>query len=293
MEQLNLILTGAILGGIIHLILRNNAPRGIKSNTAQAIMCDSSALIDGRVVEVAKAGFLSGTVVIPSSVLREMQYLADNSDHDKRMRARHGLDVVHELQAMKNIDVQVLDDGKLSDGGVDERLIELSKTHNARLLTLDFNLNKVAQAEGVECLNVNELAQSLRMSYLPGEKRSITLVQKGQDNSQAVGYLEDGTMVVVENAGKDIGGEVEVEFTRALQTQAGKMLFAKKTSNTHRLANTKNTSAPRPQPAKSPRPPKPQTSSRPQPQQKPSHPRPKQQSRRRSPEDSLVELANK
>lgn len=292
MEQLNTSLLVAVFSGIIYLIFKNNTPRTVKSGTTQAIMCDSSALIDGRVVEVAKAGFLNGTVVIPSSVLREMQYLADNSDHDKRMRARHGLDVVHELQAMKNIDVQVLDDGKLSDGGVDERLIELSKAHKARLLTLDFNLNKVAQAEGVECLNVNELAQSLRMSYLPGEKRSIMLVQKGQDNSQAVGYLEDGTMVVVENAGKDIGGEVEVEFTRALQTQAGKMLFAKKTSHTHRATSAKNPLATRPKPAKPPRPPKPQQT-HPRAQQQPSRSPHQKTSRRRSPEDSLVELANR
>lgn len=292
MEQLNLLLLAAILGGTVYLILKNNVPRTIKPGSSQSIMCDSSALIDGRVVEVAKAGFLSGVIVIPSSVLREMQYLADNSDHDKRMRARHGLDVVHELQAMKNIDVQVLDDGKLSEGGVDERLIELSKMHNARLLTLDFNLNKVAQAEGVECLNVNELAQSLRMSYLPGEKRPLTLVQKGQDNSQAVGYLEDGTMVVVEQASKDIGKEVEVEFTRALQTQAGKMLFAKKTSHAHRSATGKTTATPRPQPAKTPRPAKSHPAPPSQPQQQPPRSRSKQ-SRRRSPEDSLVELANK
>ena len=284
MEYINSLLLIAALSGIIYLIIKNNSPRAVKSGPAQAVMCDSSALIDGRVVEVAKAGFLSGTIVIPSSVLREMQYLADNSDHDKRMRARHGLDVVHELQAMKNVEVQVLEDGKLGDGGVDQQLIVLCKTHNARLLTLDFNLNKVAQAEGVICLNINELAQSLRMSYLPGEKRFITLVQKGQDNSQAIGYLEDGTMVVVEPAIKDIGAKVEVKFPRALQPQAGKMLFARKTAN---LSTPASIAKPKPrhQPAKlikekKPHAPRPQ-SSRQQPQ------------RKRSPEDSLVELANK
>ena len=283
MEYLNLLLLGAILGGIIYLIIKNRTPNIVRTSPALAVMCDSSALIDGRVVEVAKAGFLSGAIVIPSSVLREMQYLADNSDHDKRMRARHGLDVVHELQAMKNIDVQVIEDGKLEDGGVDQRLIVLCKAHNARLLTLDFNLNKVAQAEGIMCLNVNELAQSLRMSYLPGEKRSISLVQKGQDNSQAVGYLEDGTMVVVEKAAKDIGSQIEVEFTRALQTQAGKMLFAKKTAQT--TINSTKHKQPHNQISKVVKNNKPQNR-RPQPTR--SHTQ-----RKRSPEDVLVELANK
>ncbi len=289
MEIIQTILLAAVMGGIVYLILKNNSPR-LKAGLDHSVMCDTSALIDGRIVEVARAGFLAGTIVIPSSVLREMQYLADNSDHDKRMRARHGLDVVHELQAVKTVEVQVLDDGKLSDGGVDQRLIVLSKKHSARLLTLDFNLNKVAQAEGIVCLNINELAQSLRMNYLPGEKRSLTLVQKGQDNSQAVGYLEDGTMVVVEQAAKDIGSSVEVEFTRALQTQAGKMLFARKTSHQQAQKNSR--------PPKNPvvsatvktvrsqnKPQAPRAAKTPKPFIRPN--------RKRSPEDSLVELANK
>lgn len=283
MEYINSLLLVAVLGGIIYLIIKNNVTRSVKSGYAHAVMCDSSALIDGRVIEVAKAGFLSGTIVIPSSVLREMQYLADNSDHDKRMRARHGLDVVHELQAMKNVEVQVLEDGKLGDGGVDQRLIVLCKMHNARLLTLDFNLNKVAQAEGVICLNINELAQSLRMSYLPGEKRFISLVQKGQDHLQAVGYLEDGTMVVVEKAIKDIGSQVEVEFTRALQTQAGKMLFAKKTATI--LQGAAKTKPLRQQDTKAIKDKKTHYSR--------SKPPRQPHSRKRSPEDALVDLANK
>ncbi len=291
MEIIQTILLVATFGGIAYLIIKNNSPR-FKASLGQSVMCDTSALIDGRIIEVAKAGFLSGTIVIPSSVLREMQYLADNSDHDKRMRARHGLDVVHELQAMKNIEVQVLDDGKLGDGGVDQRLIVLSKKHDSRLLTLDFNLNKVAQAEGIVCLNINELAQSLRMGYLPGEKRSISLVQKGQDNSQAVGYLEDGTMVVVEQASKDIGKSVEVEFTRALQTQAGKMLFAKKTSARpvpKAAYAQKNISTVAPIQTKTNRP-----QAKAMPVRQAKQPKPFVRSpRRQSPEDSLVELANK
>lgn len=248
------------------LAIRTFASRSNNTNNGKkGIICDSSALIDGRIVEVAKTGFLSVKLIIPSSVLREMQYLADNSDHEKRARARHGLDVVKELQALPSIETEILDDGLPGEGGVDERLITLCKNYKAQLLTLDFNLNKVAAAEGIAVLNVNQLAHSLRMTYLPGERRFITLVQKGQDASQAIGYLEDGTMVVVEKSSKEIGSSVEVEFTRALQTQAGRMLFAKKVH-----------SAPR---DKSGRSNQPKLS--------------RKKSRKQSPEDNLVELANK
>lgn len=292
MEVLNTGLLVLVLAGVLYLMTKNRTPRlRSSSSSATVVMCDSSALIDGRVIEVATNGFLGGTIVVPSSVLREMQYLADNSDHDKRTRARHGLDVVHQLQAMKDIELRVLDDGAPGDGGVDERLIELCKKHGASLLTLDFNLIKVAQAEGLATLNINQLAQSLRMSYLPGEKRTLMLVQKGQDSSQAVGYLEDGTMVVVEHASKEIGSEVEIEFTRALQTQAGKMLFAKKL-NANRPPAHKNTQTPtqtiQTKVDKTPAPKKPNHHANNKPK-----PYPKRSSSRRSPEDSLVELANK
>ncbi len=273
MELLQTGLLVLILVLALYQLLKSKTPK-LKGKPARAILLDSSALIDGRVVEVARNGFLGGTLVVPSSVLREMQYLADNSDADKRARARHGLDVVKELQNLKDVEVQILDDGLPGEGGVDERLVLLAKRHEADLLTLDFNLNKVAQAENLQVLNINQLAQNLRMSYLPGEKRSISLVQKGQDSHQAVGYLEDGTMVVVEQAGNQVGQSVEVEFTRALQTQAGKMLFAKKTGSATQ----------RPQPPKVPKPARPQSTSA---RKRPSS------SRRRSPEDSLVELANK
>lgn len=268
MEILQLLLEVLILAGVVYLALKNKTPR-LKTSASRPVLLDSSALIDGRIVEVAQSGFLAGSLVVPSSVLREMQYLADNSDQEKRARARHGLDVVKQLQESKNISVQILDDGLPGDGGVDERLVALSKLHGADLLTLDFNLNKVAAAEGVIVLNINQLAQNLRMSYLPGEKRDLMLVQKGQDSHQAVGYLEDGTMVVVEQAGSQVGQSVEVEFTRALQTQAGKMLFAKKTSTSHTQPTKKHHLA---SPAK-------HKSQRP--------------NKKSSPEDSLVRLANR
>ena len=265
MEIIQTILLIVVVALTLYLALKQRTPR-LKNTSSRSVMLDSSALIDGRVVDVAKTGFLSGTLVVPSSVLREMQYLADNADSEKRSRARHGLDVVKELQQLPNTTVEILDDGLPGDGGVDERLVLLSKTHKSDLLTLDFNLNKVAAAEGIQVLNINELAQTLRMSYLPGEKRHITLVNKGQDKTQAVGYLEDGTMVVVENAGSQIGQSVEVEFTRALQTAAGKMLFAKKLG----------TDQARPQKSRKPTAKKPRPTAR----------------KKQSPEDSLVKLAN-
>lgn len=272
----------------LYLALKQRTPR-LRGTTSRSIMLDSSALIDGRVVDVARIGFLSGTLVVPSSVLREMQYLADNADSDKRARARHGLDVVKHLQQLPNTEVQILNDGLPGDGGVDERLVQLSKTHGSDLLTLDFNLNKVASAEGVTVLNVNELAQTLRMSYLPGEKRHLTLVSKGQDKTQAVGYLEDGTMVVVENAAAAIGQSIEIEFTRALQTTAGKMLFAKKIGGSH-IQKDKT-----PRQSNGSKPDKNSPSAKidgGRPHNKPQRSAHSNQMRR-TPEDSLVELANK
>ena len=192
----------------------------------KSLLVDTSTLIDGRVIEVARAGFLPGVLIVPRSVVAELQLLADGADHDKRARARHGLDVIKELQQMKGVTLQVLQDGKAKQG-VDEQLLALAKQHRASNLTLDFNLNKVPQVEETEVLNINGLAQSLRMSYLPGERRKLHLVQRGNEADQGVGYLEDGTMVVVEKAKGLVGKDVEVEFTRSLQTQAGKMMFAK------------------------------------------------------------------
>jgi len=190
------------------------------------VLVDTSALIDGRILMVAEAGFLADNLVIPRSVIAELQFLADNADHDKRSRARFGLDIIKKLQDISDVSVTILQDGKATDG-VDERLIELAKRYEATIMTLDYNLAKVAEVESLQVINVNQLAQKLRLSFLPGEKTRVELVQPGQDSHQAVGYLPDGTMVVVEQASKLIGKVVEVEFIRALQTAAGKMMFAR------------------------------------------------------------------
>lgn len=229
MESKDLILlavTLLILGEVTYLLTR--LPRNSIKTKSRAVLVDTSVLMDGRIVPVAKTGFIGGTLVVPRSVVGELQFLADHADSEKRMRARHGLDVVSELQQMKGVDVEILQDGNSAREGVDNRLLTLAKENGAVVMTLDYNLNKVAVVEGVEVLNLNELAQSIRMEHLPGEKISVDLIQKGQDSHQGVGYLSDGTMVVVEQASAQIGQTLEVEIIRNLQTAAGRMIFAKK-----------------------------------------------------------------
>jgi rRNA-processing protein FCF1 len=225
-ELLLVIATLAILAEVTYLVVK--LPRqNLSRKQSRPILVDTSVLIDGRIIAVAQSGFIGDTLVIPRSVIGELQFLADNADHDKRARARYGLDVVKELQSMPHLKVEILQDGSKAEEGVDERLLSLAKKHNAAVCTIDYNLNKVAVVEGITVLNVNELAQSLRMAYLPGEKMLLELVQKGQDAHQGVGYLTDGTMVVVEHANKNIGQTIEIEFIRSLQTAAGKMMFAR------------------------------------------------------------------
>lgn len=225
-EFLLVIATLAILAEVTYLVVK--LPRqNLSRKQSRPILVDTSVLIDGRIIAVAQSGFIGDALVIPRSVIGELQFLADNADHDKRARARYGLDVVKELQSMPHLKVEILQDGSKAEEGVDERLLTLAKKHNAAVCTIDYNLNKVAVVEGITVLNVNELAQSLRMAYLPGEKMLLELVQKGQDAHQGVGYLTDGTMVVVEHANKNIGQTIEIEFIRSLQTAAGKMMFAR------------------------------------------------------------------
>ena len=220
-----LIITLIILGEVSYLLAR--LPRNTLKTKGRALLVDTSVLMDGRITAVAKTGFIGDTLVIPRSVVGELQFLADHADSDKRARARYGLDVVTELQAMDEVEVELLQDGSKAREGVDERLLSLAKQHGAWLLTIDYNLNKVATVEGIGVLNINELAQSIRMAHLPGEHLTLALLQKGQDAHQAVGHLPDGTMVVVEQASSQLGRTCEVEIIRNLQTAAGKMIFAK------------------------------------------------------------------
>lgn len=207
--------------------LTYNAFNKAQKTALAPVFVDTSVLIDGRIIAIAESGFLTRPLYIPRSVVGELQFLADNADTEKRTRARHGLDIINQLQSIPLIKTVIFPDGVKADEGVDNRLLTLAKKHHGSLCTIDYNLNKVAVVEGIEVLNVNELAKSLRMAYLPGERGMLELTQKGNDQHQGVGHLEDGTMVVVEHAYKQVGSIVEVEFIRSLQTAAGKMMFAK------------------------------------------------------------------
>ena len=230
-----------ILGEVSYLLAR--LPKNSIKSKDRAILVDTSVLMDGRIAAVAQTGFIGGTLVIPRSVIGELQFLADHADADKRARARYGLDVVTELQAMEQVDVELLQDGSRAREGVDDRLLKLAKQHGAVIMTLDYNLNKVAAVEGTEVLNLNELAQSIRMEHLPGEKITLEIIQKGQDAHQGVGYLSDGTMVVVDQANSQIGQTLDVEIVRNLQTAAGRMIFAKKIDTAGKTAKSASNTA--------------------------------------------------
>ena len=224
MDYLIIIIALIILAQTTYIVVAT-ASRN-KRIARQSIYVDTSVLIDGRILAIAEAGFIPGELVIPKSVLRELQLLADGGDSDKRAKARKGLDLARKLQTIDDIAVRIMQDGKAAHG-VDEQLIDLARKYHGSICTVDYNLNKVAQVEGISVLNINELAKNIRSVHMPGEKTKIELVTKGQDSHQGVGYLEDGTMVVVENAAKYVGTKVEVEFIRVLQTDAGKMMFAR------------------------------------------------------------------
>lgn len=227
MEILIIVTLLVIAAETTYLVVAQKMKMKYSLKNQTPIFVDTSVLIDGRIIAVASSGFVTGTLFIPRSVVGELQFLADNADPEKRSRARHGLDIVSELQGLTTVKTEIYVDSTKADEGVDNRLLELAKKHNGVICTIDYNLNKVAQVEGIGVLNVNDLAMSLRMAYLPGEKIMLELTHKGNDSHQAIGHLTDGTMVVVEHAISMLGKKVEVEFIRSLQTAAGKMMFAR------------------------------------------------------------------
>jgi uncharacterized protein YacL len=188
---------------------------------------DTSAIIDGRIAEVAETGFLDGTLVVPQFVLKELQAVADATDPLKRTRGRRGLDILHRIQKMSGVDVLISDVDFPNVREVDLKLIELARTMSGKLVTNDFNLNKVAQLRGVEVLNLNELANALKPVVLPGESMSVLIIKEGKEYNQGVAYLDDGTMVVVDNARSRIGKRLDIVVTSVLQTTAGRMIFGR------------------------------------------------------------------
>jgi uncharacterized protein YacL len=188
---------------------------------------DTSVIIDGRVADICETGFLDGILVIPHFVLRELQQVADSADALKRNRGRRGLDILQRIQKMAGITVQFVENDYPAVREVDMKLIELAKEFEAKIVTNDFNLNKVAQLRGVEVLNINELANALKPVYLPGEVMKVFILKEGKEFNQGIAYLDDGTMVVVDNARKMIGKTVDCSVTSVLQTTAGKMIFGR------------------------------------------------------------------
>src|SRR5207248_2446203 len=222
---------GLIVGGSKGDLLNLNALGGVfgaetKARKSQKIL-DTSVIIDGRIADIAETGFLDGVLVVPQFVLHELQLVADSADSLKRNRGRRGLDVLAKLQKMSNLNIQIVEDDFPAMREVDLKLIELGKLLEAKIMTNDFNLNKVAQLQGVEVLNINELANSLKPIVLPGEIMRVFILKEGKEYNQGVAYLDDGTMVVVDNARKMMGKNVDCSVTSVLQTTAGKMIFGK------------------------------------------------------------------
>lgn len=187
---------------------------------------DTSVIIDGRIADISDTGFLQGNLIVPRFVLDELQYIADSSDSMKRSRGRRGLDILNRMQRSVGINIEISDQDFPKLKGVDAKLVALAKKINAKIVTNDFNLNKVAELQGIRILNVNELANALKPVVLPGETMTVKIIKEGKETGQGVAYLDDGTMIVVDNAQKHQGSNVEVLVTSVLQTTAGRMIFS-------------------------------------------------------------------
>ena len=219
---------GANKGDLLNLSAMGGLFGGERSTRKSYKLLDTSVIIDGRIADVAETGFLDGVLVIPQFVLRELQLVADSSDSLKRNRGRRGLEVLQRIQKISgNFQVIIVEDDFPHIREVDLKLIELGKQYEARIVTNDFNLNKVAQVRGVGVLNINELANSLKPVVLPGETMRVFILKEGKEYNQGVAYLDDGTMVVVDNARRMISKNVDVLVTSVLQTTVGKMIFGK------------------------------------------------------------------
>lgn len=225
MEIISLVLLSLTFAETSLLLAKSRRNPLIRNEQKRKVYIDTSALMDSRLLSVAATGFIGDQMIVPRSVINELQILADGKDPDKRARARAGLDAVHELERVVFFDTTILDD-ELDHTPVDNRLLELAKTNHGLILTNDFNLEKVAATAHIDTLNLNNLALALRSEYFPGEQARLKIVTTGSGIRQGVGYLRDGTMVVVEKADRKIGQEVTVRFIRINQSASGTMMFA-------------------------------------------------------------------
>ncbi len=220
------------LGNIFHSFSKRGGDSAEKTEESglqdsRKILVDTSAIIDGRIADIARTGFIPGRLLIPRFVLNELQYVSDSADNLRRQRGRRGMEVLSELQKDPSIPVTISDIDVEGVREVDERLIVLARQLSCPILTNDYNLNRVAELQGVSILNINELANAVKAILLPGENLEMKIIQEGKEYGQGVGYMEDGTMVVVENGHKYIGKTIPITVTKVLQTAAGRMIFAK------------------------------------------------------------------
>lgn len=199
-----------------------------KSEWEYAILLDTSVLVDGRVLDIVKTGFLDNNLIIIQAVLDELQTISDSKDKLKRQRGRRGLDVAKDLKRHAKV---IIPDVKANGKGVDAKLVSFAKEHNLKLMTMDFNLNKVAQVSNVKTLNLNDLINGLKTVMLPGEPVLVKIIQPGKEKEQGIGYLPDGTMIVVENAKDKIGLDIEAVVSKIIQSSAGRIIFAKLPEN--------------------------------------------------------------
>ncbi|HSN04862.1 MAG TPA: TRAM domain-containing protein [Nitrospira sp.] len=209
-------------------------PTDLSGSSTSLKVLDTSVIIDGRVADLCETGFLEGAFLVPHFILNELQHIADSSDSLKRARGRRGLDVLNKIQKMVDVDVRIVDEDFPNVKEVDAKLVVLAKKVGARIMTNDLNLNKVAELQGVRVLNINELCNALRPVVLPGETIRVFVLKEGKEAGQGVAYLDDGTMIVVDNARRCIGRNVDVVVTSVLQTTAGRMIFTRLKEETER-----------------------------------------------------------
>ncbi|MBF1324969.1 MAG: TRAM domain-containing protein, partial [Megasphaera micronuciformis] len=195
--------------------------------TGSTKLLDTSSIIDGRIAELCATGFLEGPLLVPVFVLEELQLIADSADLLKRTKGRRGLDILKQMQEDGHVDVHIINDDFDDIQGVDSKLVRLGRDLKAKVITNDYNLNKVAELQGVVVLNINDLANAMKPARVPGEEMPVLIVKAGKEENQGIAYLEDGTMIVVENGQKYIGMSVPVTVTSVLQTSAGRMIFVK------------------------------------------------------------------
>ena len=202
----------------------NNKSKATSSSTQ--ILVDTSAIIDGRIADIVKTGFVPGKLLVPRFVLAELQNIADSEESMRRSRGRRGLEMLNLIRENKAVELDIIEEDPADVKEVDHKLVYLAREYGTNILTTDYNLNRVATIEQVKVLNINELANSIKAVVIPGEEMRVRVVQKGKEKNQGLAYLEDGTMIVVENGDKLIGKDISVEVTRIFQTVAGKMIFA-------------------------------------------------------------------